>query len=214
MRKTIANMSIGFMLALPVCATAQDTNRPDEPEQIIQPEIDRRDIDIPKIDALDLEIGAYTGTLSIENFGAKSVTGYRLSFHITEDIFIEGAYAESTVSDEAFRRLGPIPIFPMQEEELTYYNLSIGINLFPGEVFIGRKWAMTSAVYIIGGAGTTEFINEKTDTFNFGMGIRILPTDWIALRFEMRDYVFDSDLLGKNERTHNFELNAGLSIYF
>ena len=43
------------------------------------------------------------------------------------------------------------------ERRFTYYNLSLGYNLLPGEVFIGRNLAMTSALYMIGGIGSVEF---------------------------------------------------------
>jgi outer membrane beta-barrel protein len=199
----------------PASILAQETEKIDVPEQeqVIRPELDRRDIKIPKIDAQDFEIGVYAGTLSVEDFGAKSVTGVRLSYHITEDFFIEGTYAKSKISDESFRRLG-IALFPRQEEDLEYYNLSVGVNLFPGEVFVGKKWAMTSAVYLIGGVGETSFVDRDNTTFNFGVGVRLLPSDWVTIRVEMRDHLFESDLLGKNELKHNFELSAGVSIYF
>jgi hypothetical protein len=34
------------------------------------------------------------------------------------------------------------------------------------------------------------------------------------MRFEIRDHMFNSDLLGKNELTHNFEATLGIAAYF
>jgi hypothetical protein len=42
----------------------------------------------------------------------------------------------------------------------------------------------------------------------------MLPVDWLALHVTVRDYIFESDILGTNKMTHNFELTAGLSVYF
>lgn len=185
------------------------------PEQVIQPQIDRRAITVPRIDVDDIEIGVFLGILSIENFGAKAVTGVRLAYHVTENLFVEGAYGSSTVSDEFYRdRAFPITGFQQAEEELTYYNISLGFNVLPGEIFIGKNWAMASAFYVIGGIGTTSFAQEKFPTFNFGVGYRILVNDWFALHFDMRDHVFDSDLLGKNQRTNNFETHIGATVFF
>lgn len=194
-------------LAVPVTAPAQ----PQEP--VIQPEIDRRDIRIPRINVDDIEIGVYGGVLSVQDFGSESVSGARVAYHLTEDFFVEAAFGRSTVSDESFRRLG-IPVFTSPEEDLEYYHLSVGYNLFPGEIFFGKNWAMTSAVYLIGGVGNASFNDEDNTAFNIGIGIRVLPTDWLALRAEMRDLLFESDILGKNELKHNFELTFGLSVYF
>lgn len=182
-------------------------------EQVIQPQVDRRNIRIPKINVDDVEIGVYGGILSVQDFGANTVSEARIAYHLTEDFFIEGTLGRSTVSDESFRRLG-IPIFKQPESDLEYYHLSVGYNLFPGEIFFGKNWAMTSAVYLIGGVGNVNFNDENNTSFNFGIGVRVLPADWLAIRAEMRDLLFESDLLGKNEIKHNFELMLGISAYF
>lgn len=199
------------LLGFAVLATEPVAAQTQEP--VIQPQVDRRDIEIPKIDVDDIEVGVYGGILSVEDFGANSVTEARIAYHLTEDFFIEGALGRSTVSDESFRRLG-IPIFTERDTDLTFYHLSVGYNLFPGEVFFGSNWAMTSAVYLIGGVGNTDFNDENHTTFNFGIGVRALPKDWLAIRAEMRDLLFESDLLGNNELKNNFELVLGVAVYF
>ena len=73
---------------------------------------------------------------------------------------------------------------------------------------------MTSAVYLVGGVGNVNFNSENHTTYNFGIGIRVLPVDWFSMRFEMRDQMFTSDLLGKNELKHNFEMTLGAGAYF
>ena len=202
------------LLPVFVLADAEDKSIPAQ-EQVIQPQLERRDVKVPHINANDIEVGYYSGILSMENFSAESVKGVRLAYHVTEDFFVEGAYARSIISDEFFRsRAFPITGFDQQEEDLTYYNISLGYNVLPGEIFLGRRWAMASAFYIIGGIGTTTFANESYSTFNFGGGYRILLNDWLAMHIDMRDYVFDSDLLGQNKRTNNFEATLGLTVFF
>ena len=206
--------AILFFAAFAFSAEGEDKNVTQQ-EQVIQPQLERRDVKVPHINVDDIEVGFYRGILSIENFSAQTVTGLRLAYHVTEDFFIEGTGAKSTVSDEFFRsRAFPITGFDKQEEDLTYYNISIGYNVLPGEIFFGRRWAMASAFYIIGGIGTTKFAKESHATFNFGGGYRILLNDTFALHLDMRDHVFDSDLLGQNKRTNNFEAHVGLTAYF
>lgn len=206
--------AVSQLLPAFVLADAEDKSIPAQ-EQVIQPQLERRDVKVPHIKANDIEVGYYSGILSMENFSAESVKGVRLAYHVTEDFFLEGAYARSTISDEFFRsRAFPITGFDKQDEDLTYYNLSLGFNVLPGEIFVGHRWAMASAFYIIGGIGTTTFANENYSTFNYGGGYRILLTDWLAMHIDMRDYVFDSDLLGQNKRTNNFEATVGISVFF
>jgi len=219
MKARAATLLLGAVLlfaSLSASAEAEGAGK-DTPsqEQVIQPELERRDVKVPHINADDIELGFYSGILSMENFSAQSVKGARLAYHVTEDFFVEGAYARSTISDEFYRsRAFPITGFDQQEEDLTYYNLSLGYNVLPGEIFLGRRWAMASAFYVIGGIGTTKFAHESFATFNFGGGYRILLNDWFALHIDMRDYVFDSDLLGQNKRTNNFEATVGMTIFF
>ncbi len=151
--------------------------------------------------------------MNVEDFGSKSVEGVRLAYHITEDFFVEAELGESTVSDSSFRRLGA-PIFPNEREDLEYYSVSFGWNVFPGEVFIGKKFSLTSAVYFIGGVGNTDFIEEDRTTVNIGVGFRFLPADWLAFHIDLRDYIWDSDLLGRNKSTDNFEATLSLAIFF
>lgn len=183
-------------------------------EQVIEPALDRRDIKIPRIKAKDLEFGVYYGVYSAEDFGSAQLTGVRLAYHVSEDIFFEGAYGSSTVTDTLFRSLLPSGIFENEEEKLTYYSASVGYNFFPGEIFLTKQRAMTSAVYVIGGIGNTRFANENRATVNFGIGIRMLPTDWFAVRIDMRDNIFESDIVGTTKTTNNFEMHAGIAVYF
>lgn len=205
---------LGFLVGAPSAfSQTQEEADEQEQEQVIQPDLERRDIKIPRIDTENFEVGFFSGILSVEDFGSESVSGARVAYHITEDFFVEIEVGESTVSDSSFRDLGA-PLFPNEEEDLEYYSVSIGYNVFPGEIFIGKKRAMTSAVYLLAGVGNTDFIDEDLSTINFGIGFRILPTDWLAFHVDMRDYVWDSDLVGRNERTHNFELSLGFTAFF
>jgi outer membrane beta-barrel protein len=214
MRKRPPFSCTGLLLALlfPVAVLAQNPEK-SATEQVIQPEIDRREIRIPRIDTENFEVGAFAGILSVEDFGAKPVYGARLVYHVNEDYFVEAMYGKSTISDQALCDLG-LCLFPSREEDLTYYAMSVGYNLFPGEVFPSSKRAMTSTVYAVAGVGNTSFIGEDHFTMNIGVGIRMLPVDWLAVHITLRDHIFESDLLGSQAIKNNFELTFGVSGYF
>jgi outer membrane beta-barrel protein len=203
-----------FALLLPIVAQAQTTEPKDTTaEQVIQPDISRRDVRAPNIDTENYEAGLYIGILSVENLGAYTVYGGRLAYHVTEDFFVEGVYGMSTISDESLCNLG-LCLFPTRQQDLSYYAISLGYNLFPGELFIGKHNAMTSGVYLLTGVGSTNFISENHFTLNLGIGVRVLPVDWLDLSIVIRDYLFQSDILGTSKITNNFELTAGVAVYF
>jgi len=195
---------------------AQTTPAPQQPgnEQVIVPEVDRRDVKVPRIPSNDFEAGVFAGTYATQNFGASAVGGLRVGYHITEDIFVEGVYAQTKVSDEAFRQIQPAGVFPSGKETLKYYNLSAGFNVLPGEVFLGGRRAKASAVYVIGGIGSTRFAKERRQTFNVGFGVRLFLADWAALQVDLRDHIFSLDVLGKRQNTQNLEATGGVTFFF
>ena len=184
-------------------------------QQVIQPEVERRTIDIDKIDTEDFEIGVYSGLLSVEDFGSNLVLGARAAYHVTEDVFFEAAYAKSDTTETSYERLsGGAKLLTDDQRALTYYNISIGYNLFPGEAFIGKNWAFNTALYVIGGVGNTSFAGEDLFTVNVGAGYRFLVTDWLAVHIDMRDHIFDIDLAGDAKTAHNLETHGGVTVFF
>jgi outer membrane beta-barrel protein len=196
------------------CVSAAAADAPATSEQVVVPEVDRRDISVPKFPSNDFEIGAFAGTYATQNFGTSAVGGVRLGYHITEDFFVEGVYALTKVSDTSFRQVLPGGVFPEEKEKLSYYNISFGYNVLPGEVFIGSKRAKPSQLYVIGGVGSTKFDQQRRPTYNVGFGFRVFLMDAVALQVDMRDHIFSLDLLGKRQSTQNLELTGGLAVYF
>ena len=67
---------------------------------------------------------------------------------------------------------------------------------------------------VTGGVGTTTFNDQKRQTINLGLGMRVLFTDRAAITVDLRDHIFSLDLLGKRQSTQNVELTAGFSFFF
>jgi len=193
-------------------SAAQELPEANESE-VIPSDMEREEYTVPKIDTENFEVGLHYGGLNIDDFNTSGSYGVFLDYHVTEDAFIELNYGQAEVLDTPFRRIGA-PIFPQQKEDIKYYNLSVGINVLPGEIFILDKYVLGSTFYVISGLGNTEFVGDDKFTFNLGFGIRLLLTDSISLRAEARDLMFDNDILGKEELKHNFEFRAGVSFFF
>lgn len=207
-------LSAATLAIVSTTAPAQTQTQTPANEQVIVPEVERREVKLPRFPSKDFEIGVFAGTYATQNFGASAIAGLKAGYHITEDVFVEARYAATRVSDESFRQVLPGGIFPNEKETLSYYNLSAGVNVLPGEVFIGSRRAKATAVYLIGGVGSTKFNDQRRQTVSFGLGMRLLLADRWALQVDMRDHVFSLDLLGKRETTQNLELTGGLSFFF
>ncbi|HEV7984613.1 MAG TPA: outer membrane beta-barrel domain-containing protein [Steroidobacteraceae bacterium] len=189
-----------------------DNNAP--PPTVIEPQVERRNIKVPTIRPSNLELGAYYGEISIQDFGAQPVAGVRLDYHISEDFFAEATYGRAKAGFTSFETLSNIQLISDAERRFTYYNLSLGYNLLPGEVFIGRNLAMTSSFYMIGGIGSVKFAGDQNFTVNFGAGFRVLPTDWLAVHIDVQDLVFRSDVTGVEELKNNLQATIGATVFF
>ena len=51
-------------------------------------------------------------------------------------------------------------------------------------------------------------------TINVGFGVKVLPTDYVAISLEVRDYMFDIDITGENKTTHNLQGTLNISYFF
>lgn len=206
----------GLLLVRP--ARADDTPAPPPgpkaSEQVIDPQVDRREVRVPHIPSRDFEAGLYTGTYDTQNFGASLVVGLRLGYHITEDIFVEGDYGVTRVSDTDFRNILPGGIFPTPHQNLRYFDLLAGYNVLPGEIFLGRTHAKVTAVYVVAGVGSTKFDALTHQTVDVGGGMRVFLTQWAALQADVRDHIFTLDLLGTRQTTQNLEVSLGATFFF
>lgn len=211
---TVALLAAALLLT-PLLAAAQ-ASEPQRPanEQVIVPEVERREVRLPRIPSKDIIAGVFTGIYSTDSFGASPVVGVRLGYHLTEDFFFEAAYGRARVSDESFRRILPGGVFESEKSTLTYYNVSLGYNILPGEVFLGGKRAKATVTYLIAGIGSTELDDQRNQTINIGLGTRFLLSQRSALQLDFRDHIFSFDLLGERRSTHNLELTLGLSFFF
>lgn len=215
-------MESRFLLLLLICAAslAGCSRQLVQAEQagqvpVIEPEIERREVQPPRIDTEDFEAGVFAGFMSVEDFGVNPVLGARFAYHITEGLFVELAAGTTDTEETSFERLsGAAQLLTDAERKYDYYNFSLGYNLFPGESFFGGNRAWNSALYVIGGVGQTSFAGDDRFTLNFGLGWSLLPLDWLAIHADFRDHVFDIDLLGQEKTSHNLEAHVGVTFFF
>ena len=127
----------------------------------------------PKIKAKDFELGAYFGALSASRTSAPiRSTACARAYHVTEDIFLEGFLARSKAGTEQPR--GRISRTSRCSATLggsfTYYDLDVGYNVLPGEVFLGRGRAFNSALYVTVGMGDVKFADTGPVRAEFRRG--------------------------------------------
>jgi outer membrane beta-barrel protein len=211
-------MGIGirsFFLALLVSLIstglwAQETST----QSVIEPQLERRDINEANIDSENFEVGINVGVISIEDFSSSSVVGLRAAYHVNENIFVEASFGQAEAGETSFEVLsGGAPFLTDEEREYRYYNLSLGYNL-NGETFVTDNFVVNSATYLTLGAGSTEFGGDERFTVSLGAGYRLLLTDFFALHINVKDHLFNTELIGEEKTTHNIEYGLGATFFF
>ena len=174
-----------------------------------------REVRVADIDNENFEFGATGGLISIEDFGTSELVTAWAAYHVTEDFFIEARAGEATADESSFEALaGDALLLPADDRDLSFYDLSLGINLFPGEAFLLDRWRASSSFYLIGGVGATDFAGSEVTTYNAGVGYRLVASDFMAFQVQLRDRVFETGITGTVKDTHNLELSLGISFFF
>ncbi len=173
------------LLSPAVWVSAQTPDFPKSEDPLIAPPSEALEFKEEKIDQEFIEISPYYGLFAIDGFSTSSVMGLNLALHLTEDIFFEGNYGITQVGDDAFG--GGLTIFT--DTDMSYWNVNLGYNLFPGQIFVTRSRTLNSTIYIVGGAGLTEFDAKSRFTFNLGTGYKIFFTDWMDAGFRLSLHV-------------------------
>ena len=155
-------------ISAPNAMAAQPKDLELEPLVVREPE--RREVKVDEIDSENFEIGAYGGILDIQDFGSNAVYGVRAAYHVTEDFFVEGLYGRSELGETSFEKLsGNVELLTDDDRQFSYYNLSVGYNILPGEAFVGRKYAFRGGLYLIAGAGSSDFAGDQRFTVSGGL---------------------------------------------
>lgn len=209
---------VAIVLMTSTLASAEEKTAPliIKSEQLIQPEVERREVKLAEIDKDDFEVTAFYGILSVEDFGVNPVYGARVAYHVNEDLFVVGTLGFSKAGKTSYERISgsPLPLVSDEERNITYYNVSLGYNILPGESFLTQKTSFNSTVYVSGGMGSTTFAGADRLTLNLGGGFRLLLTDFMAFKIDVRDHVFNIDVLAEDKTAHNIEVTFALSMFF
>lgn len=180
----------------------------------IDPEVERREIKLPQLESLDLEVGGYAGALSIEDFGANYSYGLDLTFHATEDFFLHAHYGLSKVTDKTYRELN-LPLFGNDRwRDVSSTGVALGWNVLHGEMFWWDSLVLSSSAYVLLGGGVLNIDNDDYFQAMAGAGVKFIPKDWLSIKAEARFSEYESNLLGYKKYSHNMELLLGFGVNF
>ncbi|MDH5425302.1 MAG: outer membrane beta-barrel domain-containing protein [Gammaproteobacteria bacterium] len=193
-----------FLCVYSVSAAAFDIVKPDTEQELI------RDSDI---DNVSRNIGVYGGLINHENFNSSFITALYFSYPFDEDVFVEAEYGISVINDTEYRNIG-LPLLSQEELSVQFYTILVGYNILPGEVYWSREKTLVSRFYLIAGVGAVSFDDADYVSIQFGAGIKMELDKNKSIRFEARNRMYDTDVLGTDKLTNNIEFHLGVDWGF
>ncbi|MCI0451629.1 MAG: outer membrane beta-barrel domain-containing protein [Candidatus Latescibacteria bacterium] len=146
----------------------------------------------------------YTGGYSFDRKSNSLVFGGHIGYYLFEFIEIDGTigYTHIVRPAEIVESL-----FGLTLEEEDFHMLFYAMNL-TWKVLPGRQLVP----FVTGGAGSSIMEGETETTFNWGVGLDFFVKKHTALRFEFRNYMFESGVSSQARQDYqNFEFGVGIS---
>lgn len=187
----------------------------EERVEVIKTDIERSDVRYDRIDSENFEVTFPSlGILAIEDFDTGFIISGRIGYHLNERLFAEASYSESEGDKTTFEELSPgTTLITDEQREYKSWDVSLGFNIFPGETWLFGR-AYSSDFYSVIGAGRTDFGGSTWTTINVGAGYRLYLNDWVTIRLDLRNHIFNRSIFGEDDRTNNIELSIGPSLFF
>jgi outer membrane beta-barrel protein len=151
-------------------------------------------------------LAAYGGAYAYDRKSNSFVAGGRVGYYV-----LEWLQAEGSVSWTHVHRPAEIveSLFGLTREaedfHMLFYNLNLTVEVLPGRQMVP---------YVTGGAGSSIMRGDTEISYNFGAGTQLYVSRNSAVRWEVRDYMFETGPDEARVLNHNIEFSIGTSFLF
>lgn len=201
-------------LGLSLAALASDAYGYDQGRtvEVIKPPEQTSRIKPAAIDSERFEFGPYAGFVSVEDFGANTVTGLALGYHVSHRFLAQLNYGRASIGRAAFEDVIDGEFLAENDRNFVYQSLLGGYMMVQGRSFLGRQRKFNSHIYLMAGAGKVSFAGQDNPAIVFGIDYKTVLTDWLIISIDFRDIAFERAFLGSSKTTHNTEVTVNLSV--
>ncbi|PKH01679.1 hypothetical protein CXF72_15650 [Psychromonas sp. MB-3u-54] len=172
----------------------------DNTASVIEPVIQRDAVELD-IRSRDFEVGIVGGLIDADGWNGVAA-GVRLAYHFHNNWFTEA----SLVLTKGIDNNDSEPV-----EDMTVTNLVVGYSLYQN-TYLSSDFRAQSSIYVLGGAGLISFEGSNLNSFVAGAGYRMMLSDNVSVRAEVRSNVHSS--LGGDGWSLDPQATLGLGYYF
>jgi len=149
---------------------------------------------------------AYTGGYAFDRKSNSLVLGGRLGYYVLEYIEVEGSVGYTHVVRPA-EIVESLFALALEEEDfhMLFYAMNVNVKVLPGRQMVP---------FLTIGAGSSIMQGQTETSINYGIGTNFFVRKQWAVRFEFRNYAFDSGSSTTRRDNTNFEFSVGASYFF
>lgn len=154
-------------------------------------------------------IGSFTlsgwgGGYSFDRKSNSIALGGRLGYYVLDWLEFEGGVAWSHVNRpaEIVESLFSLTLEP-EQFHMLFYEMNANAEVLPGRQLVP---------YVTGGMGSTIMRGDTESTWNVGGGIRFYLSRSTAMRWEFRNYRFESGEDDSRRKNNNFVFAIGTTV--
>jgi len=151
-------------------------------------------------------VSGYVGGYAFDRKSNSIVLGGRLGYHILDFLEVEGSLSWTHVVRPA-EIVESLFNLALEEENfhMLFYSMNVNLELLPGRQMVP---------FLTAGAGSSIMEGQTEASYNYGIGALFFIRQNAAMRFEFRNYRFNTGSANASRDNTNFEFSVGASYYF
>ena len=151
-------------------------------------------------------LNAYGGAYAFDRKSNSLVLGGRAGYYVFDWIQVEagGAWTRVQRPAEIVESLFGLSL-EAEDFHMLFYHLDVIVEVLPGRQMVP---------YLVGGVGSSIMQGRTESSFNFGAGTALFLSKKTAMRWEVRDYVFEFGSDAARRTNNNLDFTLGTSFLF
>jgi len=151
-------------------------------------------------------LGVYAGGYAFDRKSNSAVIGGKLGYFLFDYVELEGGVSWTQVSRpaEIVESLFDLAL-EAEEFDMLFYNMNINLRALPGRQMVP---------YATFGVGSTIMEGQSEPSINYGLGVQMFMSKKWSMRWEVRNYSFDSGSDEARRENNNLEFSIGTSMLF
>jgi outer membrane beta-barrel protein len=148
----------------------------------------------------------YGGGYAFDRKSNSFALGGRLGYYLLDFLNVEGGVAWTRVHRpaEIVEELFDLTL-EAETFHMLFYHMNLNLEVLPGRQMVP---------FVTGGVGSTIMLGRTEPSINYGVGTKLFVSKRTLMRWEVRNYRFDSGTDDARRTSNNIEFSFGTSILF